>query len=44
MELFVGLERAEPAHRQARSVRVEAVLASLPIEDYTIALPGSTPG
>jgi tRNA(fMet)-specific endonuclease VapC len=38
MELLVGVERADEAHKQARSVRVEAVLASLPIEDYTIAV------
>jgi tRNA(fMet)-specific endonuclease VapC len=38
MELLVGVERASEAHKQARSVRVEAVLASLPIEDYTIAV------
>jgi tRNA(fMet)-specific endonuclease VapC len=38
MELLVGVERADEAHKQARSVRVEAVLASLPIEDYTVAV------
>jgi tRNA(fMet)-specific endonuclease VapC len=38
MELLVEVERADEAHRQARSVRVEAVLASLPIEDYTLAV------
>jgi tRNA(fMet)-specific endonuclease VapC len=38
MELLVGVERADAAHRQARSVHVEAVLASLPIEDYTLAV------
>lgn len=38
MELLVGVERADEAHKQARSVRVEAVLASLPIENYTIAV------
>ena len=38
VELLVGVERADKAHRQARSVRVEAVLASLPIEDYTLAV------
>ena len=38
MELLVGVERADEARRQARSVRVEAVLASLPIEDYTLAV------
>jgi len=38
MELLVGVERADEAHKQARSVRVEAVLASLPIEDCTVAV------
>src|SRR5580698_3508048 len=38
MELLVGVERASEAHKQARSVRVEAMLASIPIEDYTIAV------
>jgi tRNA(fMet)-specific endonuclease VapC len=38
MELLVGVERASEEHKQARSVRVEAVLASLPIEDYTLAV------
>ena len=38
MELLVRVERADEARNQARSVRVEAVLASLPIEDYTLAV------
>jgi tRNA(fMet)-specific endonuclease VapC len=38
MGLLVGVERADEARKQARSVRVEAVLASLPIEDYTVAV------
>jgi tRNA(fMet)-specific endonuclease VapC len=38
MKLLVGVERADEARKQARSVRVEAVLASLPIEDYTVAV------
>lgn len=38
MELLVGVERADEKHKQARSVRVEAVLASLPIEDYTLGV------
>jgi tRNA(fMet)-specific endonuclease VapC len=38
MELLVGVERADDARKQARSVHVEAVLASLPIEDYTLAV------
>lgn len=38
MELLVGVERADETRKQARSVRVEAVLASLPIEDYTLGV------
>jgi tRNA(fMet)-specific endonuclease VapC len=38
LELLVGVERADEAHKQARSVRVEAILASLPIEEYTLAV------
>jgi tRNA(fMet)-specific endonuclease VapC len=38
MELLVGVERADETRRQARSIRVEAVLASLPIEDYTLGV------
>jgi tRNA(fMet)-specific endonuclease VapC len=38
MELLVGVEQADDAHKQARSVHVEAVLAILPIEDYTLAV------
>jgi tRNA(fMet)-specific endonuclease VapC len=38
MELLVGVERADEARKQARSVRVEAVLGSLPIEDYTLSV------
>jgi len=38
MELLVGVERADEARKRARSVRVEAVLASLPIEDYTLTV------
>lgn len=38
MELLVGVERASESHRQTRSVRVEAVLASIPIEDYTVTV------
>lgn len=33
MELLVAVQRADETRKQARSVRVEAVLASLPIED-----------
>ena len=36
MELLVGVERADEAHRQRRALHVEAVLASVPIVDYTL--------
>lgn len=35
MELLVGVERADQAHKQRRSGHVEAILASLPVVDYT---------
>ncbi|HEV3383038.1 MAG TPA: PIN domain-containing protein [Trebonia sp.] len=38
MELLVGVERADDAHRQARAVRVEAILSSLPIESYNVGV------
>jgi tRNA(fMet)-specific endonuclease VapC len=38
MELLVRVERADEAHTQAWPVRAEAVLASLPVEDYTITV------
>ena len=38
MELLVGVERADDAHRQSRAVRVEAILSSLPIEPYTVGV------
>ena len=38
MELLVGVERADEAHRQARAVRVEAILPSLPIEPYNLGV------
>jgi tRNA(fMet)-specific endonuclease VapC len=38
MELLVGVERADEAHRQSRAVRVEAILSSLPIEPYTVGV------
>jgi tRNA(fMet)-specific endonuclease VapC len=38
MELLVGVERANEAHRQARAVHVEALLASLPIENYALGV------
>lgn len=37
MELLVGVERADVAHRQARGVRVEAILSSLPVEAYNVS-------
>lgn len=36
MELLVGVERADPAHRRRRALHVEAVLSSVPIVDYTL--------
>jgi tRNA(fMet)-specific endonuclease VapC len=36
MELLVGVERADATHRQRRAVHVEAVLASVPVVDYTL--------
>ncbi|HEY1670490.1 MAG TPA: PIN domain-containing protein [Trebonia sp.] len=38
MDLLVGVERADDAHRQSRAVRVEAILSSLPIESYTVGV------
>jgi tRNA(fMet)-specific endonuclease VapC len=38
MELLVGVERADDAHKQARAVHVEALLASLPIEAYNVGV------
>jgi tRNA(fMet)-specific endonuclease VapC len=38
MELLVGVERADEAHRQARAIRVEAILSSLPIEPYNVGV------
>lgn len=38
MELLTGVERADDKHRQARAVHVEALLASLPIENYDLAV------
>lgn len=38
MELLAGVDRADEAHRQARAVRVEAILSSLPIEAYTLGI------
>ncbi len=36
MELLVGVERADDAHRRQRELHVEAVLSSVPIVDYTL--------
>jgi tRNA(fMet)-specific endonuclease VapC len=38
MELLVGVERADDAHRQARAVHVEAILSSLPVEPYNVGV------
>ena len=38
MELLVGVERADEAHRQARAIRVEAILSSLPVEPYNVGV------
>lgn len=38
MELLVGVERASEAHRQRRALHVEAVLASVPVLDYTLEI------
>ena len=38
MELLVVVERADTAHRQARAVRVEAIMSSLPVEPYTVGI------
>jgi tRNA(fMet)-specific endonuclease VapC len=36
MELLVAVERATETHRQRRALHVEAVLASVPVLDYTL--------
>jgi tRNA(fMet)-specific endonuclease VapC len=36
MELLVGAERADDAHKTARTAHVEALLSSLPIESYNL--------
>lgn len=36
MELLAGIERADPVHKQRRGVHVEALLASVPVVDYTV--------
>jgi tRNA(fMet)-specific endonuclease VapC len=38
MELLVGVERANETHRQARAIRVEAILSSLPVEPYNVGV------
>ena len=36
MELLVGAERCDEAHKTARAVHVEALLSVLPIESYSL--------
>jgi tRNA(fMet)-specific endonuclease VapC len=36
MELLVGVERADEAHRQRRASHLDAILTSMPIVDYTL--------
>jgi tRNA(fMet)-specific endonuclease VapC len=36
-ELLVGVELATPRHRQRRRQFVEAVLGTIPVEDYDLA-------
>jgi len=37
MEFLAGVERGSEAHRQARAIRVEAIiLSSLPVEPYDV--------
>jgi len=38
MELLVGVERGDEKHRPARAIRVEAILSSLPVEDYNVGV------
>lgn len=38
MELLVGVERADEKRRPARAIRVEAILSSLPVEDYNVGV------
>ena len=38
MELLVGVERADDAHRHRRALHVEAILSTLPIVDYTVEI------
>jgi tRNA(fMet)-specific endonuclease VapC len=38
LELLLGAERADDAHKQARGVHVEALLSSLPIEAYDLGV------
>jgi tRNA(fMet)-specific endonuclease VapC len=38
MELLVGVERGDEAHEQARALHVEALLSSLPVEAYDLAV------
>lgn len=36
MELLVGVERADTAHKHQRTLHVEAILSSVPIVDYSL--------
>ncbi|MGH3275385.1 MAG: PIN domain-containing protein [Streptosporangiaceae bacterium] len=38
MELLVGVERADDAHKPTRAVHMEALLSSLPIEAYHLGV------
>jgi tRNA(fMet)-specific endonuclease VapC len=38
MELLVGVERANAAHKETRAAHVEALLSSLPIEPYDLGV------
>lgn len=38
MELLVGVERADEKHRPSRAIRVEAILSSLPVENYNVGV------
>ena len=36
--VLIAIERAGEAHRQARAIRVEAILSSLPVERYDVGV------
>ena len=38
MELLIGVEHADEKRRPARAIRVEAILSSLPVEDYNVGV------